>query len=568
MAVSLSRRPSYPVSRYNTHLTSPPTPSYETPGETLADIIDVPLDYKCVGIAKTYGDRCRNPVAGANLGSASRLLQQGTLYLRNGQDVYPILEQAAPYLLCRRWHQNQAYNMVRQWYRKVTAFLQSQNDRTHIPRAVHNTPGPVLSSAPLRQRSITQYSVEEFDSSDLDTPSYRPFSSSQSSRTTSNSSDRRSFTDPSPVARARLLPAPALVPTPVRIAAPAPIPALVATRKHIKSNEDCPICKERFIPGSYDPSRPRYPGRHRIAWCKVRCGSNFHADCINEWRRQHSGLPQPNCPCCRATWVDDRDFSDPEIEEEEPEPTTARSGASGSRGQSHSNETSEASRRIETTDQESDEDTHENSDYEIDDDSSDVTNDDDEWKHVDEKIETESIEEEEEATSDTAVGDEVTGTTEDEQQQATAVSEVDVEESAAEPAEAEALNAGDGDKEAARDVTEAEPEPVPAATEEAEPEHSHQEEGVRQEEGEATSSEVAVVEETVERTIVDRETDPIIPDDSSGRTTTFITEAKGKEAQLSVPVLLPKYVRDPTDDTHPHGYFDAIIVLLYIILAI
>ncbi|OKL62647.1 hypothetical protein UA08_01652 [Talaromyces atroroseus] len=88
----------------------------------LSDIIGVypNYDHDCVGMAVTQGRRCRLSTNAMNRAHASRLLDEGTRLIQLGQrNIDNILEALAPLLLCRRWHQNQAADVVREWSKKV-----------------------------------------------------------------------------------------------------------------------------------------------------------------------------------------------------------------------------------------------------------------------------------------------------------------------------------------------------------------------------------------------------------------------------------------------------------------
>jgi hypothetical protein len=41
-----------------------------------------------------------------------------------------------------------------------------------------------------------------------------------------------------------------------------------------------------------------------IAWCKVKCGTNYHRSCLNTWITtfKNEEFRRPTCPTCRAVW--------------------------------------------------------------------------------------------------------------------------------------------------------------------------------------------------------------------------------------------------------------------------
>ncbi|KAJ5160142.1 uncharacterized protein N7482_007146 [Penicillium canariense] len=81
----------------------------------------------CAGYAKSQGRRCHNQTNAHGRSRAMHLLSQGTQALRAGQSIEDILEDLAPYVLCKRWHQNQASNLVTRWEKQVCSFLRSQS---------------------------------------------------------------------------------------------------------------------------------------------------------------------------------------------------------------------------------------------------------------------------------------------------------------------------------------------------------------------------------------------------------------------------------------------------------
>jgi hypothetical protein len=38
-----------------------------------------------------------------------------------------------------------------------------------------------------------------------------------------------------------------------------------------------------------------------VVWCKAACGQNFHAECIEQWKRSKNG-GRVTCPFCRSQW--------------------------------------------------------------------------------------------------------------------------------------------------------------------------------------------------------------------------------------------------------------------------
>ncbi|KAA8517381.1 hypothetical protein F0562_017674 [Nyssa sinensis] len=62
------------------------------------------------------------------------------------------------------------------------------------------------------------------------------------------------------------------------------MPTIKISQRHIRSESDCPVCKEKFVLGS----RAR----------KMPCNHIYHSDCIVPWLLQHN-----SCPLCRQELV-------------------------------------------------------------------------------------------------------------------------------------------------------------------------------------------------------------------------------------------------------------------------
>ncbi|KAL3470167.1 hypothetical protein BJX99DRAFT_264488 [Aspergillus californicus] len=73
----------------------------------------------CAGYAPSQGRRCHNPTNARGRREARSLLNEGTDYLHEGYNINEILEYLAPYVLCTRWHQNQASGLVARWKKMV-----------------------------------------------------------------------------------------------------------------------------------------------------------------------------------------------------------------------------------------------------------------------------------------------------------------------------------------------------------------------------------------------------------------------------------------------------------------
>ncbi|CAG8893653.1 unnamed protein product [Penicillium egyptiacum] len=84
----------------------------------------------CAGYAPSQGRRCHYRTNGPGRSCAMHLLSQGTQALRAGQSIEDILEDLAPHVLCKRFHQSQASDLATRWKNQVRSFLRSQSPIT------------------------------------------------------------------------------------------------------------------------------------------------------------------------------------------------------------------------------------------------------------------------------------------------------------------------------------------------------------------------------------------------------------------------------------------------------
>ena len=86
-----------------------------TPSHILTNIDNSSCSITCVGYAPSQGRRCHNPIAAANRQDAAKLLKQMSKLDLSSSRIDGLLEQLAPRVLCKRYHQNQFSSMVSQW---------------------------------------------------------------------------------------------------------------------------------------------------------------------------------------------------------------------------------------------------------------------------------------------------------------------------------------------------------------------------------------------------------------------------------------------------------------------
>ena len=290
------------------------------------------LGLTCIGHAKTQGRRCDNPIADANRQQAAKILLEMARLDPRSPRVDFELEELASCLLCRKWHQDQAGAIKRQWRRDI---LNHQDFET-APRAERSriverpvTPArapfiqtrvratrremvtsSITTSVTRESSSVTIVSIViREESSEIGTNA--PDEEAEIPRQQTNqeahpSSQRQDITDhqadgASPessfVEPTGHTTAPSVVvqdtpateepqQEPASEAEPAaPIssaPDQTRQSQHQDShpaNHDrraiegkCAICCEAFSPDSGDTTR-----------CRAQCRQNFHAECIDLW---------------------------------------------------------------------------------------------------------------------------------------------------------------------------------------------------------------------------------------------------------------------------------------------
>ncbi|PGH17159.1 hypothetical protein AJ79_01297 [Helicocarpus griseus UAMH5409] len=494
--------------------------------ERLIDIINVdPRSpyFTCVGWAPSKGRRCHNPIARHNRSYASALLEQGTNEYLHGEDISHILEELAPRVLCKRFHQNQGSRMVGLWEKRVSDHREDQIVRAHVTRrrqqrAEHSQQRNL--QLPAREESsrsaitgfgLSSVPVHQTEVSHTSRPSLVPRLSTRSFQRVPQDSgiDRRPTgltARAEPVVESSQLGS-----------------ITYAVRKRMRLDETCPICQEHF---TLNPLSQTFNGRN-IAWCRARCGTNFHNSCITEWKtvnRRASQLDlestarEINCPCCRALWLDGDEFSDPELEVSEETETTNNddynNGHHGGSQQLHQGEVYEAA----------DNDTEEEEEVEV-------------------KVDD----------------DEVEGEVEQQQQQQQREEEGEGEEGEGEEGEGEEGEGeeGEGEKEAQEPEQDHEAE----ASERVDEEEEGEEEGG----DETTCSEFTATNDTNEEDAAGQETERN-PDELAEDSAAPITALSQQETETKTfGDLCPQRL---DEDLNLSGYMDATILLFTWILGL
>ena len=89
------------------------------PSNVLANIDNSSCNITCVGYARTAGRRCHNVIAYTNQIRAAKLVTEMSRLDLSSPEITYLLEELAPLVLCRRWHQNQAADMADVWQEEV-----------------------------------------------------------------------------------------------------------------------------------------------------------------------------------------------------------------------------------------------------------------------------------------------------------------------------------------------------------------------------------------------------------------------------------------------------------------
>ncbi|BCS25985.1 uncharacterized protein APUU_50696S [Aspergillus puulaauensis] len=183
-------------SQYYSHPLPPPLPH-------LSDIIKLKPegDHRCLGFAYTQGRRCLNHTNARDRKTAVSLLYKGTRDLHQGHHIDDLLEDLAPLVLCRRWHQNQAAEFVETWQRRVHRFERSYNTPalaapSQSPRTTTSTSTSASASARRSSSGQQEFGVEHLERRlhdmrvgfELSYNTLAPVVSSQPPRTTTSTS--------------------------------------------------------------------------------------------------------------------------------------------------------------------------------------------------------------------------------------------------------------------------------------------------------------------------------------------------------------------------------------------
>ncbi|KAJ5676557.1 uncharacterized protein N7477_002190 [Penicillium maclennaniae] len=128
----------------------------------LCEIIDLEPEKEpwCAGYAPSQGRRCHTRTNAHGRRSAMVLLHEGTKDLRAGRCIDELLKDLAPHVLCTRFHQSQASDLVCRWQRKVRTLLDTQAASIITERQTSRSsrdPCPGISQDNVEERTTLLY---------------------------------------------------------------------------------------------------------------------------------------------------------------------------------------------------------------------------------------------------------------------------------------------------------------------------------------------------------------------------------------------------------------------------
>ncbi|KAF2440110.1 hypothetical protein P171DRAFT_435915 [Karstenula rhodostoma CBS 690.94] len=275
---------------------------------------------RCAGWARTRGRNCAMTIAYHNQQNADCLMkalstkQPDPIALEN--DLYRL----AGFVLCRRWHQNQADDLVDKWSARIERFVAAQEEIESARRArsARNSPTPLSrtpeASSPTTPPSLSGSelrAMQSFMSQNVDRIAQleatiaaltaRVAAPQEMPTTTTPTSPPASVTPPAQPApptststSSQSAPPPRLPVTPPAPQRPPPTTTPPCTLRHVRRravDNDCPICHEAFL--ADEP----------LAWCKRECGRTVHKACFADWEKAcRDDGRVVTCGICRAAW--------------------------------------------------------------------------------------------------------------------------------------------------------------------------------------------------------------------------------------------------------------------------
>ncbi|EAW15676.1 uncharacterized protein NFIA_050180 [Aspergillus fischeri NRRL 181] len=293
----------------------------------------------CYGYAPSQRRRCRMRTRKDNRDRASYILKEGTRFLQHGLPVDGLLIELAPLVLCTRFHQYQADDLVRDWRAKLRAFQQQTlltamlkslqelvdsrarslaagsagqrlSERALSPTRLERSAAIVTEEEPA---AIDREEEEEEREDREDVPEPEPEPELSPSRTSTEAS--------SPAVESHVAEPTIPQSEPRR-----------TTRKPIEGDCDICLCPLRGQDSDKDGERSEDSDDENdnvvpdtasdnehdenaednlddLVYCKNQCGTNYHKACIDVWLATQRTFRTPrgdpiglSCPNCRAAW--------------------------------------------------------------------------------------------------------------------------------------------------------------------------------------------------------------------------------------------------------------------------
>lgn len=321
-----------------------------TPQWSPAEVLQLDLNClssTCIGYAETQGRRCRSPIAFANRQEAAKISIEMSRLDPQSPRLGSELEELASRLLCRRWHQDQAEEIMRKWQRQIKSHQAAENTRrAERPRTAERSSTPARStvtrtrlasvrsglvttsvttsvtheSSPIATVSITvreesggrDNSEENQEEATRQQTNAGPGPLSQQQASPQESTNHQP-SNPAPTSPAdeptTHTPATSLQQHPTETREEAKqaanqaepsspvlsLPSQVQQPQHEDPHPghhhrkviegDCPICCEEFSTGG------------DITWCRAQCRQSFHTGCMDLWHAsQEADEVVKTCP--------------------------------------------------------------------------------------------------------------------------------------------------------------------------------------------------------------------------------------------------------------------------------
>ena len=130
------------------------------PSKVLGNIDNRSCSITCVGYARTANRRCRNPIAAENQAKAAMVVTELSRLDISSPEVTYLLKRLAPLVLCRRWHQNQAVDVVDDWRHDVATLRRERSAARRVEENEGRQDSRLRGAEETRLRGVTQRAEE------------------------------------------------------------------------------------------------------------------------------------------------------------------------------------------------------------------------------------------------------------------------------------------------------------------------------------------------------------------------------------------------------------------------